>query len=51
MSILDKLIGLGLGEDLTETAWWTDTFFRELSRSDSELQGTAEMDSESAEPQ
>ncbi len=34
MSILDKLIGLGLGDDLTETSWWTDTVFRELSRTD-----------------
>ena len=41
MSILDKLIGLGLAEDLTETAWWTDTVFRELSRTDEDLPATA----------
>ena len=37
MSILDKLIGLGLVDDLTDTAWWTETVFRELSRGDLDL--------------
>ena len=32
MSILDKLIGLGLAEDLTESPWWTDTVFRALAQ-------------------
>ncbi len=34
MSILDKLIGLGLAEDLTETSWWTDAVFRGLAQDD-----------------
>jgi hypothetical protein len=37
MSIFEKLIGLGLVADLTETAWWTETVFRELARSDLDL--------------
>lgn len=37
MSILDKLIGMGFGDDLTETTWWTDTVFRELSRTERDL--------------
>lgn len=32
MSILDKLLGLTLIEDLTETAWWTEVVFRELEQ-------------------
>src|SRR5688572_12363246 len=36
MSILEKLIGLGR-VDVTETAWWTETVFRELSRGDHDL--------------
>ena len=34
MSILDKLIGLGLAEDLTESSWWTDAVFRGLAQED-----------------
>jgi hypothetical protein len=30
MNVLDKLLGLSLSEDLTETTWWTDTIFRGL---------------------
>ena len=37
MSILDKLIGLGLAEDLTETSWWTDAVYRGLTQDDFEL--------------
>ena len=38
MSILDKLIGLGMGEDLTESSWWTDAVFRGLAQEDFEPQ-------------
>ena len=41
MSILDKLIGLGLGEDLTETSWWTDTVFRVLAEEEFDPQDAA----------
>jgi hypothetical protein len=37
MSILEKLIGLGLVDDVTDTAWWTETVFRELSRGNLDL--------------
>ena len=30
MNVLDKLLGLTLSEDLTETTWWTETIFRGL---------------------
>lgn len=36
MSIFDKLLDLALIEDLTETAWWTETVFRELEQEDSD---------------
>jgi hypothetical protein len=39
MSILDKLIGLGLAEDLTETSWWTDAVYRGLTQEDFNLLG------------
>ena len=42
MNLIDKLIGLGLGDDLTETAWWTETVFRELSRQDPDAPGSAD---------
>jgi hypothetical protein len=32
MSILDRLFGISLAEDVTETAWWTDSVFRRLER-------------------
>jgi hypothetical protein len=31
MNVLDKLLGLSLSEDLTETTWWTDTIVRGLA--------------------
>ena len=30
MNILDKLFGLDLIEDVTETTWWADGVFRRL---------------------
>ena len=41
MSILDKLIGLGLAADLTETPWWTDAVFRALAEEDFDPQDAA----------
>jgi hypothetical protein len=32
MSIFDRLFGISLAEDVTETAWWTDSVFRQLER-------------------
>ncbi len=39
MNVFDKLLGLEITEDLTETAWWTDTVFRGLEMDDSDEQG------------
>ena len=36
MSIFDRLFGISLAEDVTETAWWTDSVFRHLERGLSE---------------
>ena len=32
MSILEKLLGLGAEEDLTESGWWTETIYRGLEQ-------------------
>jgi hypothetical protein len=41
MSILDKLIGLGLAEDLTESSWWTDAVIRALAEEEFDPQDAA----------
>jgi hypothetical protein len=41
MSILDKLIGMGLAEDLTESSWWTDAVFRGLAEEEFDPQDAA----------
>ena len=40
MNVLDKLLGLALTEDLTETTWWTDTIFRGLEECSSTHQAS-----------
>jgi hypothetical protein len=39
MSIFDKLLGIKLDEDFTETSWWADAVFRGLAS-----QGLSEQD-------
>jgi hypothetical protein len=56
LSLLDKLLGLDLVEDLTETAWWTDNVFRGLEKAAFDEQGTdlgdaAAATQRSAEPE
>ena len=36
MSMFDKILGLDLVEDLTETTWWTETIFRGLEKGGSD---------------
>jgi len=38
MNVYDKLLGLDLDEDLTETTWWTETVFRGLEKGGTEKQ-------------
>lgn len=50
MSILDKLIGLGMNADVTDTTWWTETVYRELAQANSVSRDSAsDSDPESAE--
>jgi hypothetical protein len=45
LSLLDKLLGLDLVEDLTETTWWTDNVFRGLEKADLDEQDAGPADS------
>ncbi len=38
MNVFDRLLGFDFVEDLTETAWWTETVFRGLEKGGTEKQ-------------
>ena len=44
MNLFDKLLGLGLTGDLTDTTWWNQTVCRGLQQEDLDEPSSAEAD-------